>query len=85
MVKVLFFKNFFQIGLGIKQFDLRFPETGAFLAADIAGILAKRTGVAAFPDNPAGYPAEESRRAVPLLGKQGNVIAQIIQAGLLSG
>ena len=46
VVKVSLFQEFLLNLTVIQKFDLCLLETGAFLAADIASILAKRAGVA---------------------------------------
>ena len=46
--KILFFKNFTEIGLGIQKFDLGFFEAEALPASYISGVLALRTDIMRF-------------------------------------
>lgn len=82
MLKVLFFKNFFQIGLRIQKFYLCFLETGAFLAADIAGILTESTS-AGHLQIISGVSGRK-KKCSSLLRKKCDVISQILKAALLS-
>ena len=45
VLKVFFFQDFAQIGLGIQKLDLRLLEAGTFPASDVSGILTERTEV----------------------------------------